>query len=84
MHSTRIAVLLACVSLTLPVLACSGVSSITNMLSGEWNDSSKQIGYQVGDNVSDFSIPLTNGETVSYSASDSDRTPVFLFFLSPS
>ena len=82
MHIARVAGLLACVFLMLPVLAWSGVSTVTSILSGDGTVSSKQIGYQVGDSVSDFSIPLTNGETVYYSAFDSDRTPIFLFFFS--
>ena len=42
-----------------------------------------QVGNSVGDLAPDFSVLLTNGETISNAALRNDRTPVFLFFFSP-
>ena len=43
-----------------------------------------RVGNKVGDISPDFSILLTTGETLYSSTIRSDRTPVFLFFFSPS
>ena len=41
------------------------------------------VGNDVGDIAPDFSVLLTNGETVSSSDIRSKNTPIFLFFFSP-
>ena len=86
MRVTRASVLAVCVALMLSVLACSGGQGgppDNNMRSENQNASIRKVGNAVGDIAPDFSIPLTNGETVSYSTLRSDRIPVFLFFFSP-
>ena len=43
----------------------------------------RRVGNKVGDTSPDFSILLTTGEILDYSAIRSKRVPVFLFFFSP-
>jgi hypothetical protein len=85
MRITRDSLFVVWVSLMLFGLACSGGqgSAGDEKPSSEiQNTSITQVGYSIGDKAPDFIIPLTNGETVSYSTLLSDRTPIFLFFFS--
>ena len=87
MRITRASVLAVCVFLMLSGVACSGRQGglpVNNIPSEHQNASTRQVGHSVGDVAPDFIIPLTTGETVSYSTLRSDRMPIFLFFFSPS
>ena len=86
MHKTRTALLALCLALVLSGMACSDEKmgfTGNHILPSDVNDSGREVGYQVGDIAPEFNIPLTTGETVSYSTFRSDRTPLFLFFFSP-
>ena len=56
-------------------------TSVNDVLLEDAYTSPKLTGNQVGDFTPDFSILLTNGETVSHSILHNNQTPVFLFFL---
>ena len=86
MLMNRSSVLAVCAALMLSGVACSdrqAGTTASNALSGNANSPTRQVGHQVGDITPDFSIQLTNGNTVSDSIFRSGGMPIFLFFFSP-
>ena len=84
-RTTAVAVTV-CAVLMLSGLACSDGQrevSVDNVSPGNPKSLAVQIGNSVGDAAPDFSIQLTNGETISYATLRDDGMPLFLFFFSP-
>ena len=80
---TRVGLLVVSGALILSGIACSGgqVGSTTEKLSGSERVLARQVGNNIGDLAPEFSILLTNGESISHFRNA--RVPTFLYFFSP-
>ena len=86
MGAKKVFLLIVCVSSILSQIAClngEGEPELDPINSKIQRTSDTKIGNLIGDQAPDFSVLLTNGETISHATLRNDRTPVFLFFFSP-
>jgi hypothetical protein len=82
----RIFLLTVSVSLILSQISClngGGETDLVPINSKIQETSDAKIGNLIGDQAPDFSVLLTNGETVSYATLRNEKMPTLLFFFSP-